>query len=126
MAAARERHGGGCDGGSPLVTSRARPRPTASAPLDERPPSRTNVDDKKQKSLTCGGDIFAGPMKAGEKAFLNFSCIPKDVVPEDAAAIEGELEIVGFTGKESKKADTYWKNEDLVPKDRPKGGIKKK
>ena len=84
------------------------------------------VDDKKQKSLTCGGDIFAGPMKAGEKAFLNFSCIPKDVVPEDAAAIEGELEIVGFTGKESKKADTYWKNEDLVPKDRPKGGIKKK
>ncbi len=84
------------------------------------------ADDKKQHMLTCGGNIFAGPMKPGEKAFLNFSCIPKDSVPEDATAIEGELQVVGFTGDDGKKADTYWKNDDLVPKERPKGGIKAK
>jgi hypothetical protein len=82
-------------------------------------------DDDKKKHIACGGNIFAGPMKAGEKAFLNFSCIKKDDVPEGAQAIEGELETVGFTDDTGKKSDTYWQNKDLVPDDRPKGGIKK-
>ena len=81
---------------------------------------------KKLKRVTCSGNIFAGPMKAGEKAFLNFSCVKKDIVPEDAAAIEAELQTVGFTEKDGNKPDTYWRNKDLVPAERPKGGIKKK
>ncbi len=79
---------------------------------------------KARKWLSCGGNIFAGPMKAGEKAVLTFSCVKKKHVPEGTAAIEGELKTVGFTAKSGKRADTYWRNTDLAPKERPKGGIK--
>ena len=54
-------------------------------------------------------------MKAGEKATLQFSCVKKSQMPEGATAIEAELKTVGFTGKEGKRADTYWRNEELVP-----------
>ena len=79
---------------------------------------------KPRPSQPCGGNIFAGPMKAGEKAVLNFSCVKKKHVPEGTAAIEGELRMVGFTAKSGKTSDTFWRNKDLVPKQRPKGGIK--
>lgn len=84
------------------------------------------VGEKGEKSrLACAGNIFAGAVNAGEKIFVNFSCVKKDDVPDGAAAIEGEMEVVGFTGKGMKKADSFWRNKDLTPKDRPKGGIKK-
>lgn len=83
-------------------------------------------DGKKKSYLTCGGNIFAGAIKPKEKIFVNFSCVKKDDVPEGATAIEAEARVVGFTAKDGGKPDTYWSNEDLVPKKRPKGGIKKK
>lgn len=79
---------------------------------------------KPRKRQTCGGNIFAGPMKAGEKAVLTFSCVKKKHVPEGTAAIEAEMQMVGFTGKDGDKADTYWRNKDLAPDERPKGGVK--
>ncbi len=79
--------------------------------------------DKPRRRLTCAGEIFAGPVKAGEKVFINFSCVKKDDVPKGATAIEGEIQTVGFTD-DAGKNDTYWRNDDLAPEDRPKGGIK--
>ena len=87
-------------------------------------PGKTS-DGKARTHQTCAGNIFAGPMKPGEKAVLWFSCVNKDHVPEGAVAIEGELRVVGFTAEGGKKADTYWRNEELTPAERPKGGIKK-
>jgi hypothetical protein len=82
-------------------------------------------DSKEHKTKQkCSGNIFAGPMKPGEKAVLTFSCVNKSHVPENTAHIEAELRMVGFTGSDGKKADTYWRNEELTPDDRPKGGIK--
>jgi hypothetical protein len=63
-------------------------------------------------------------MKAGEKAVLTFSCVKKDHVPEGTAAIEAEMQMVGFTDASGGKADTYWRNKDLAPDTRPKGGTK--
>jgi hypothetical protein len=34
--------------------------------------------------------------------------------------------MVGFADSEGKKAEFYWKNDDLAPEERPKGGIKPK
>lgn len=73
----------------------------------------------------CSGNIFAGPMKPHEKAVITFSCVAKQHVPEGTAAIEAEMQMVGFVGAEENRADTYWKNPDLVPDERPKGGIRK-
>jgi hypothetical protein len=73
---------------------------------------------------TCGGYIFGGPMKAGEKAVLTFSCVGKSNVPEGTEFVEAEMQIAGFPDADGKKADTYWRNSDLVPDARPKGGIK--
>jgi len=73
---------------------------------------------------TCAGNIFGGVMKADEKATLTFSCIKKEHVPEGAVAIEGELVSVGFADKTDSKVEFYWSNPDLIPKDRPKGGVK--
>lgn len=80
--------------------------------------------DAPDKQL-CAGNIFAGPMKPGERAVITFSCVAKRHVPEGTEAIEAEMTMVGFTGKDSDKSDTYWKNVDLIPDARPKGGIKK-
>jgi hypothetical protein len=79
--------------------------------------------DKPRKRVTCAGNIFGGPVKPGEKIFMNFSCTKKDDVPKGAVNIEGEITVVGFTDAEGKN-DTYWRNDDLAPEDRPKGGIK--
>src|SRR6266542_2110146 len=79
--------------------------------------------DKPRRRLTCAGDIFAGPVKPGEKVFLNFSCVKKEDVPKGATAIEGEIQTVGFTD-DAGNNDTYWRNDDLAPEERPKGGIK--
>jgi hypothetical protein len=49
--------------------------------------------------------------------------VKKDDVPKGAVNIEGEITVVGFTDSEGKN-DTYWRNDDLAPEDRPKGGIK--
>lgn len=80
--------------------------------------------DKPRPKVSCKGNIFGGPMKAGEKAVITFSCVKKKHVPEGTAAIEAELMTVGFTAAEGKRSDTYWRNKDLVPDERPKGGIK--
>src|SRR6185436_9349233 len=79
--------------------------------------------EKPRRRLSCAGNIFAGAVKPGEKIFVNFSCVKKDDVPKGAAAIEGEIQTVGFTD-EAGKPDTFWRNDDLVPEDRPKGGVK--
>lgn len=79
--------------------------------------------DKPRKRLTCAGNIFGGAVKPGEKIFMNFSCVKKDDVPKGAVNIEGEVTVVGFTD-DTGKNDTYWRNDDLAPEDRPKGGIK--
>jgi hypothetical protein len=79
---------------------------------------------KTRPNRVCGGSIFAGVMKPGETAVLKFSCVKKDHVPEGAAAIEAEMEMVGFADESGKKSEYYWKNGDLTPKERPKGGVK--
>lgn len=79
--------------------------------------------DKPRKRLMCAGNIFGGAVKPGEKIFMNFSCVKKDDVPKGAVNIEGEITVVGFTDDQGKN-DTYWRNDDLAPEDRPKGGIK--
>ena len=81
--------------------------------ISESPP-------KKKPTQTCGGNIFDGPMKAGEKAVITFSCIKKDHVPEGTAAIEVEMQQVGFTDASGKKNEFYWRNKDLTPAARPK------
>jgi hypothetical protein len=79
--------------------------------------------DKPRKRVMCAGNIFGGAVKPGEKIFMNFSCTKKEDVPKGAVSIEGEITVVGFTDAEGKN-DTYWRNDELAPEDRPKGGIK--
>lgn len=74
---------------------------------------------------TCSGNMFGGVMKGGEKAVITFSCVKKAHVPEGAAAIEAEMQMVGFTDETEKKISSYWRNNDLAPEQRKKGGIKK-
>lgn len=87
--------------------------------LSESPP-------KKRPKQVCAGNIFDGPMKAGEKAVITFSCVKKGNVPDEVAAIEAEMEVVGFTDGGGKKNEFYWRNKDLTPDERPKGKAKKK
>lgn len=75
---------------------------------------------KDRPSQPCAGNIFAGPMKPGEKAVITFSCVKKEHVPEGTAAIEAELEMVGFTDESGKKNEFYWRNKELTPDARPK------
>lgn len=77
-------------------------------------------DDKARKTKTCAGNIFDGPMKAGEKAVITFSCVKKDHVPEGTAAIQAEIEVAGFTDESGKKNAWYWRNKELTPEDRPR------
>ncbi len=72
---------------------------------------------------TCGGSMFQGVMKAGEKAVITFSCVTKADVPDGATSIEAEMQTVGFTDDE-KKISSYWQNPDLTPDTRKKGGVK--
>lgn len=73
----------------------------------------------------CSGKIFGGVMKPAEKAVITFSCVTKANVPEGTAAIEAEMQSVGFAdAADEKKIDFYWKNGDLTPDARKKGGVK--
>jgi len=79
---------------------------------------------KKATKQWCGGNIFEGQMKAGEKATITFSCVKKEHVPEGMASIEAEMQTVGFADSSGEKSEYYWRNNDLTPDARPKGGIK--
>jgi hypothetical protein len=80
--------------------------------------------DKVHAFHTCSGRLFAGVLDAGEKAAYNFSCVQKKDVPDGVASMEAEAQIVGFAADDGKKIDFYWKNADLTPEQRAKGGIK--
>lgn len=79
---------------------------------------------KPRQHQDCPGNIFGGVMNPGEKAVINFSCVGKSSVPEGFAAIEAEIQMAGFADAEGKHSEFYWKNEELTPDTRPKGGIK--
>jgi hypothetical protein len=79
---------------------------------------------KNKPFHTCSGNFFQGVMKPAESATLTFSCVPKKVIPDGTATIEGEMQMVGFADASGKKIDFYWRNPDLTPDARPKGGVK--
>jgi hypothetical protein len=81
---------------------------------------------KPRPMQLCSGNIFAGAVKPGEKIFVFFSCVKKDHVPEGTAAIEAEIRTVGFADEAGTRNEYYWSNPDLVPDERPKGGVKAK
>jgi len=82
-------------------------------------------DDHPAKNhVSCSGNLFAGPMKPAEKDWFNFDCVGKKNVPENTVHIEAEVSKVGFTASTGKSADTFWSNPDLIPNNRPKGGVK--
>jgi hypothetical protein len=70
----------------------------------------------------CGGNIFGGVMKVNERAVISFSCVKKENVPDGTAAIEAEMQSVGFADSTEKKSEFYWKNDDLAPDTRKKAG----
>jgi len=87
------------------------------------------LDSKDKEGNThhhigCGGNIFGGVMKPNEKAVVSFSCVKKEDVPEGTATTEAEINMVGFASADEKKSDFYWKNDDLTPAERKKGGVK--
>lgn len=79
---------------------------------------------KPHQHQDCSGNIFGGVMNAGEKATISFSCVGKSHVPEGTAAIEAEISKAGFADADGKRSEFYWKNDDLTPDERPKGGVK--
>jgi hypothetical protein len=81
---------------------------------------------KSRPMQICSGNIFAGAVKPGEKIFVFFSCVKKSDVPQGTAAIEAEAKGVGFANEAGTQSEFYWSNMDLVPDERPKGGIKAK
>jgi hypothetical protein len=91
--------------------------------LDLADSSGTSTN-KTKPFHTCFGSFFQGVMKPSESAVLTFSCVPKKVVPDGAVAIEAEMQMVGFADDTEKKIDFYWRNSDLTPNARPKGGVK--
>lgn len=84
-----------------------------------------SVSPPKTRSYhTCSGNFFGGVMNPAEREVLTFSCVPKKVVPEGTATTEAEMQTVGFADASGKKVDFYWRNSDLAPDSRPKGGVK--
>jgi hypothetical protein len=79
---------------------------------------------KNRPNHTCTGNLFGGVMKPAEKAVINFSCVKKDHVPEGTDKIEAEMQMVGFADATEKKSEYFWRNSDLTPDARPKGGVK--
>jgi hypothetical protein len=73
---------------------------------------------------TCSGPFFGGVMNPGEREVLTFSCVPKKVIPDGTATVEAEMQTVGFADASGKKVDYYWRNVDLAPDKRAKGGVK--
>ena len=82
------------------------------------------VPAKTRPYHTCSGSFFGGVMNPNEKETLTFSCVPKKVVPDGTATVEAEMQMVGFADASGKKVDFYWRNNDLAPDARPKGGVK--
>jgi hypothetical protein len=89
-------------------------------------PAPAGSSGKAKPYQTCSGAIFGGIMKPAEKAFFNFSCVKKTHVPEGTTAIEAEMQMVGFADASEKAVDYYWRNAELTPDERKKGGIKAK
>jgi hypothetical protein len=87
---------------------------------------QVTAGDKPRPNQPCAGNIFAGVVKPGEKIFMFFSCVKKAHVPEGTAAIEVEVKTVGFADEAGRKNEFYWSNPDLVPDQRPKGGVRAK
>jgi hypothetical protein len=79
---------------------------------------------KSKKYHTCSGQFFGGVMNPAEREVLTFSCVPKSVIPDGTSSIEAEMQMVGFADATGKKIDFYWRNSDLTPDARPKGGVK--
>jgi hypothetical protein len=73
---------------------------------------------------TCSGSFFGGVMNPKEREVLTFSCVPKSVIPDGTATVEAEMQTVGFADASGKKVDFYWRNTDLTPDARSKGGVK--
>jgi hypothetical protein len=94
----------------------------AGKPLEVKDPSAT--PPKSRPYHTCSGNMFGGVMKAGEKATMTFSCVKKENVPDGTTSIEAEEQMVGFADPSEKKVEYFWRNNDLVPDVRPKGGVK--
>jgi hypothetical protein len=82
------------------------------------------LEAKEKPYHICTGNMFGGVMKPSEKAVITFSCVTKENVPDGAKAIEAEMQMVGFTDSTEKKIEYYWRNNDLVPDVRKKGGVK--
>lgn len=80
--------------------------------------------DKTHAYHNCGGNVFSGGLNPAEHARYTFSCVKKADVPDGAAAIEAEAIEVGFAQPDLKKNDFYWRNPDLAPEKRAKGGVK--
>lgn len=80
--------------------------------------------DKAHPFHTCSGNVFSGGLAPNEKAAYNFSCMSKSNIPDGMASMEAEAFMVGFADSTVKKNEYYWRNEDLTPDARPKGGVK--
>jgi len=88
------------------------------------PKEAVEGSDKTNAFHTCSGSVFAGGLNPGENARYTFSCMKKSDMPEGTAAMEAEATIVGFADAAIKKNEFFWKNADLAPQKRPKGGVK--
>jgi len=80
--------------------------------------------DKMHAFHTCSGNVFSGGLAPNEKAAYNFSCMGKSNIPDGMASMEAEAFMVGFADSTVKKNEYYWRNNDLTPEARPKGGVK--
>ncbi len=89
-------------------------------------PVASDAQAKTKPFHACSGNMFGGVMKPKEKAVITFSCVKSKHVPEGTKTIEAEMQTVGFTDETEKKITAYWRNDDLIPEQRPKGGIKAK
>jgi hypothetical protein len=84
-----------------------------------------DASEGKTHKTCSSSNLFLGSLKPAEKALVQFGCLKKDGVPTGTAAIEAEIDMVGFADKaDDKKVDLYWRNKDLAPDARPKGGVK--
>ena len=79
---------------------------------------------KARPNQVCSGNVFGGVMKPAEEAVITFSCVTKDNVPEGTAQIEAEAQMVGIADASEKRSEAIWRNSELTPDARPKGGVK--
>jgi hypothetical protein len=84
----------------------------------------TDASGKTHPFQSCAGNLFGGVMHVGEKAVMTLSCVKKEHVPDHTAAVEAELQMVGFADASEKASSFYWRNDDLAPEARKKGGVK--